>query len=78
MPIFFGCPDENAHCCQMKNRSPPPPLYPMLSPKTQQKSMDTYCDETSFPGFSPAVLVGENPGNEVDCAGPKVVRLRES
>ena len=24
MPIFFGCQDENAHCCQMKNRSPPP------------------------------------------------------
>ena len=37
--------------------------------------MDTYCDATSFPGFSPAGLVGEKPGNEVDCAGPKVPKL---
>ena len=58
------------------SKSPSP--YSMLSRETQQKSMDTYCAATSFPGFSPAGRVGENPGNEVDCAGSKGVRLGES
>ena len=63
-------PNENKPLC--------PSPYPMLSRETQQNSMDTYCDATSFSGFSPAGLVGENPGSEVDCAGPQGVRLRDS
>lgn len=72
MPTFFGCPDENAHCCQMKNRSPPPRIQCCLG--KHNKNLWTH----TVPQFSPAGQVRENPGNEVDCAGPKGVRLRES
>ena len=64
----------------MKNRSPPPRIQCCLG--KHNKNLWTHTvpqpPATSFPGFSPAGLVVENPGNEVDCAGPKGVRLRES
>ena len=71
MPTFFGCPDENAHLFQMKNRSPPPRIQCCLGKHNKIKSMNTYCAATSFPGFSPVGRVGE----KVDCAAPKCLRV---